>query len=192
MRHFPRNIPFFFFLTFLAQKTSVDIFFFFFNLVISRLRIYILRNIQFPAPSFLFFFTHKIDNFKSLYNQKQDSIISSNVRNTLLERGAKLFAEDWTVARLVHIVPRREISRRACQISTGTGIEIKRNTLCYLRSEGCDLKTCHGIGYWRPSPLVRVNTYDTSSVFWTIVGCVYQTRWRRGRFPRTSIEISPR
>lgn len=190
MRHFPRNIPFFFFLTFLAQKTSVDIFFFFFNLVISRLH-FTKYTISCAFFSFLFF-THKIVNLKSLYNQKQDSIISSNVRNTLLERGAKLFAEDWTVARLVHIVPRREISRRACQISTGTGIEIKRNTLCYLRSEGCDLKTCHGIGYWRPSPLVRVNTYDTSSVFWTIVGCVYQTRWRRGRFPRTSIEISPR
>lgn len=59
----------------------------------------------------------------------------------LVERGAESYSAriERSPDNGLRIVRRREISRRACQISTGTeGIEIKRNTLSTLslRSEG--------------------------------------------------------
>lgn len=60
--------------------------------------------------------------------------------NMLVERGAESYSAriERSPDNGLRIVGRREISRRACQISTGTGIEIKRNTLSTLslRSEG--------------------------------------------------------
>lgn len=112
----------------------------------------------------------------------------------LVERGAESYSAriERSPDNGLRIVRRREISRRACQISTGTeGIEIKRNTLSTLSlRSGCDLKTCHGIGYWRPSTASCQHVRHRALSSRTIVGCVYQTP-RKGGSPNVRPNITP-